>query len=298
MENTHRHQGFHPHRRAARINPPALSCARFLLFCLAWCLPFLIAPPARAQHACQHIKAGYSYYPPFSYQTPAGLEAGASIEVAKRAFEHMNVDVEMIQMPWARLLQETKDGNIDFITAAYRTDKRQPWASYSDIPIGYERIVAIHAGTFSEPNITLNDLRPKRGLIRRGDSHGQTVDTAIAKEQLTIFEVPEINDGLRMISADRADYFLTSDAVARNMLQQKTFPDLVFDRLEVDGEALYALFSRKSPCHHLLSRFNETLRNLYRQDLMPTVLVQYLRSVGSPLVLGMDGKITPPMMGN
>ncbi|WP_168173720.1 ABC transporter substrate-binding protein [Thalassospira sp. TSL5-1] len=277
---------------------PALSCAGFFLFFLACCLLFLLSSPVRAQQTCQHIKAGYSYYPPFSYQTADGREAGASVEVTKRAFAYMNVDIELIQMPWARLLQEAKDGHVDLITAAYRTEERQSWASYSNIPIGYERIVAIHAQTFNKAHITLNDLRRKRGLIRRGDSHGQMVDTAIAKQQLDVFEVPEIDDGLRMVSAGRADYFLTSDAVARNMLKQSTFPELVFDRLEVDGEALYTLFSRKSVCHHLLARFNETVRALYRHDLMPNALVQYLRSVGSPIVLGMDNKTTPSMLGN
>ncbi|RCK51625.1 hypothetical protein TH25_07965 [Thalassospira profundimaris] len=253
---------------------------------------------AREQEACHRISVGYSNYPPFSYQTADGRDAGASVEVAKRAFAKMNVMVELTQMPWVRLLQETRNGNIDFVTAAYRTKERQSWASYSDMPIGYERIVAIHAGIFHQDRLTLEDLRQKRGLIRRGDSHGQMVDTAIGKGQLDIFEVPEIDDGLHMLDAGRADYFLTSDAIARNMMQENTFPDLVFDRLDVDGEALYALFSRKSSCHALLTSFNDTIRTLYREDLMPTVLVQYLRSVGSPLVLGMDETIKPLMPAN
>ncbi|AUG53544.1 substrate-binding periplasmic protein [Thalassospira marina] len=274
----------------------ASLCLMAFLLMLLFQLPF--ARPASAQGTCDKVTVGYSYYPPFSYQSPDGGVHGASIEVAKRAFQKMDVNVELVQMPWARLLLETQNGGVDFITAAYRTRDRLSWATYSDIPIGYERIVAIHDKTIDIDNPSLEDLRRKRGLLRRGDSHGVEVDTAIAKNQLSITEVPEIEVGLRMITAGRADYLLTSDAVARDVLRNHDFPDLVFDRVNVAGEALYALFSKHSNCIVLADRFNETIRSLYQDDLMPTVLVQYLKSVGSPLIFGMAEDNGRNMLGN
>ncbi|OSQ42735.1 ABC transporter substrate-binding protein [Thalassospira sp. MCCC 1A01428] len=251
-----------------------------------------------AQQVCRNINVGYSYYPPFSYQDANGLVKGASVEVAKRAFNQMKVDVTLVQMPWARLLREAQDGSIDFIAAAYRTPDRLAWATYSDAPIGYERIVVIHDShpRFDEP--TLNDLRRQKGLLRRGDSHGPEVDQAIAKNILTVDEIPEIEVGLRMLDAGRADYLLTSDAVARDMLRQHLYPDLSFSRVKVAGEALYALFSQQSPCVALAEQFNQTIRNLHRQDLMPTLLVQYLKSVGSPLVVELASQSPTQDLGN
>ncbi|OSQ38274.1 substrate-binding periplasmic protein [Thalassospira mesophila] len=250
------------------------------------CIAALTLPRlAAAQGACNKITVGYSNYPPFSYQTDDGGVTGASIEVAQRAFRKMHIEVSTVQMPWARLLSEAERGTVDMITAAYRTDARRSWAVYADIPIGYERVVVIHDRTVQADVASLRDLRYRKGLLRRGDSHGPTVDRAIANKSINIETVPEIEAGLRMVSAGRADYLLSSDAVARNVLRERQYPELSYDRLDVNGEGLYALFSRRSPCSRLVEEFNRTLRQLNSEHLLPTVLVQYLQSVGSPLVV-------------
>jgi ABC-type amino acid transport substrate-binding protein len=252
---------------------------------IALCAVMLMRPSlAAAQARCTTIAIGYSYYPPFSYQDGHNDAKGASIEVAKRAFKQMNINVTMEQMPWARLLLEVKSGLVDFIPAGYRTQERLTWATYSDIPIGYERIVIIHDSRLKPSELTLNDLRSQKGLLRRGDSHGPDIDNAIAKRILKVDVIPDIEVGLRMLSVQRADYLLTSDSVARYMLRQYDDPDLSFSQLNVAGEALYAMFSQQSNCVELVEQFNLTIRNLYRQDLMPTTLIQYLKSTRSPLV--------------
>ena len=263
---------------------------------VALCAVMLTLPfPAASQEKCTTIIVGYSYYPPFSYRDGHNDAKGASIEVAKRAFKQMNIDVTMEQMPWARLLSEAQSGSVDFIPAGYRTPERLTWATYSDIPIGYERIVIIHDSRIKPGELTLNDLRSQKGLLRRGDSHGPDIDNAIAKRILKVDVIPEIEVGLRMLSVQRADYLLTSDSVARYMLRQYDDPDLSFSQLNVTGEALYAMFSQQSNCVELVEQFNLTIRNLYRQDLMSTTLIQYLKSVGSPLVTELAPKTNFPV---
>jgi polar amino acid transport system substrate-binding protein len=185
---------------------------------------------------------GAPEYPPFTgAQLP---NQGVLTEIAVAAFKKMGYEVIVQIKPWARVLQEGKDGDIDVVLAAWYTKEREEWFVYTtsmlDDPIGFykRKSMPISFKTYA-------DLKPYRIGVARGYAYPAEFFAA----NLQTEEATDDTQLLKMLEANRVDLVITGKWTGKYIVE-KDLPQFVGELEWIDPpvelQNLHACISKKA----------------------------------------------------
>ncbi|TYC63419.1 transporter substrate-binding domain-containing protein [Rhodobacterales bacterium] len=186
---------------------------------------------------------------------------GVFPDLAREILGKLQVSVEAgPELPWKRVLVTLENGGIDMITGAYRTEERLEKFAYS-VRVTVEEVAVFMRKTMVEQPGRLEDLIGLRGLIPFGASFGEQFDT-FASERLKVESHPfdDLSMNMRLLLEGKVDYFITSRQDGDRMIDQLNASDHL-DALAWPAmiNSVHFLFSRTSPCIHLLEAFDREL---------------------------------------
>lgn len=162
--------------------------------------------------SAEPVTAAQDPWPPFVQE---GNPPGISVELVSAAMKTQGYDFQMKIMPWARSIEEVKNGNIDFLIGTWYTDERSAYLRYSDhYAINQVKFIT-QANSDFEYN-GMGSLDGKSVGIVRGYGYGDDFLNA------PNFSRPEANNmaaNLRKLMAGRIDMTLEDEIVARSQMK-------------------------------------------------------------------------------
>ena len=214
-----------------------------------------LAVPARA---LEPVTLASTEFPPYTGERLAG--GGFLTRAIAMAFERSGYAVKTLFYPWTRALKVTRNGEVDGITAIWRTTEREQWLAFSDPIVSND--IGFYGRTEGAPWLReLADIKAQG--LRIGVVRGYAVPKALLELKPQFEETLNDAAGLRMLAAKRMDLVLIDRAVAHHLLQAQLAtlqPSLIWQNIVVESLPLHMALRRDSPRHApQLAAFNAGL---------------------------------------
>lgn len=222
--------------------------------------------PSKVQQPKEDIiRIGVIDYPPYEY-IENGTITGPGVEIVQEAFERMGKKYEMELYPWARLLEETKAGEIDVMLDVYYTKERAEYLIFSKEPYAIYPQTFIKRKGDSFSYRTLDDLSEYSIGIIRGFHYGIEFHEMIDNNELTVEYAKDINSNIEKLLKGRIDlvaetYYSAEDFIEKNALEdQLVIVDRSFDEL-----ISYVCFSKVNNLEVLRDQYDETIKQMRKE---------------------------------
>lgn len=217
------------------------------------------------------------HYPPYEIIDPAGVISGIDVEVARKAFEAVEIPIVVKTAPWKRILKNIEYGRIAGTITCSQRPGRDTYIHYSD-PISNAQQVFFSAvdtpisslKNFSDiANYTVTVVDGwgiQKELEYAGIDHLPTLDVSSGINAIVYRDVEFFYNG-----------FLTTQYQARVMgLENKIKATFLEDRGKTD---FHICFSKAYPEYKLLTqRFNEGLKLIKSNGVFDEIYQRYLKA--------------------
>ena len=246
-----------------------------LLSAYALSLAVMIAPAAGAAECTRLVVSADSDYAPLHWYDGKRL-TGASIEIATRALEALNIPFEVRYVgPFHRVLKAAESGEVAMIASLKMTHERQQYLAFTSVPLFVNPIAVFVARDRRFAYGGWKDLVGKRGAITLGNQFGGGFDEFM-RDNLTIETAQKTYMNFTKLDSGRIDYLLTgyySGMIYLNQTQQQDrFMPLRPFVSETDN---YLALSKASPCIKHLARINAQLEAMQKRGELRAVLQKF-----------------------
>lgn len=148
---------------------------------------------------------------------PHNCEAGADhegymVDIAREILAESGYTVEYINISWARALQMTREGQLDAVVGAFKTDA--PDFVFPDTPQGHSSIALFTHPDNGWTYNGLGSLPDQQLLVINGYSYTQELDRYIEQnqaeqEKIWVISGPSpLNRAIELLEQDRTDIFV------------------------------------------------------------------------------------------
>ncbi len=228
---------------------------------------------------------GWEPYAVYTFRDPVtGRVAGADVEVIEAALSPLDCDVELVELPWTRILLGLEHGDLDLASSASHTPERERWAYYTR-PYREAQIALFVRRGDSERWVlkSLADIAGQRFSLGTIAGYHYTDDIAALLKQESIASrvdsAVNYETNIRKLLHGHLDAYLVED-VAVMIAEAKALG--VLDRLErhplpLGGEPLHFVFSRATVDPALVEAVDERLQELKSNGTVARVIEKYLR---------------------
>ena len=212
----------------------------------------------------------------YAKETDKGLE-GPSVDLIKMLFSDYDIEIKPIALPWPRVLEYIKTGEIDAVAPIFYTSERAKFIEYS-IPFdAHETKVLVRRKHAFDFNIW-EDLIGRSGAIVRQRSEGEAFDK-FAAEHLKLIKVNSLDQILNMLVSGRIDYGI--DKMYDIMIRSKHLG--LSGQIEVLPRPVainqnYIGFSKKSPFTSYLPEINEKIIQLKKEGKIRDMVFTFIDS--------------------
>jgi polar amino acid transport system substrate-binding protein len=147
---------------------------------------------------------------------------GFLFDVLTEAARRAGLPAEIKVMPWARCIEETRNGEIDGVFVTFRTPEREPYLAFGAEALMVQRICFF---TKRDASIAydgrLENLSAYRIGVANKVSYGPAFDEAVRTGVLPAIEPANGPESLvRMLMAGRIDLFVLHDLEAIGLLKR------------------------------------------------------------------------------
>lgn len=225
---------------------------------------------------CTRLRAsGNPDYPPYLWKSLDGTTLeGAAADFIIRVGELAGVRIDVIHSgTWGRVQQLMREGSIDLIAGAFLTVPRMEYMDYFYPSFWQTRTVIWTQGKLDLAYDEWSDLVGIDGLTVIGNSFGQRFDV-YAERNLTIHQVPSLEQGLQMLSLGRAEYLIYEELPGKVIADHSGIDDIRSYDIPVTTESLYITMAHNSPCNTdaLRQRISQAIFKLVGDDVLDDML--------------------------
>jgi polar amino acid transport system substrate-binding protein len=231
-------------------------------------LAAIFAAPAPAAEPVQLVS---TEYPP--YMGAALPNGGITLDIVTRAFRRAGYEPTVTFRPWARALDEAKDGQYDGVVFVWRSPDREKWLAFSDaLPtnqIGFYKLKSERI-----PFRTLTDLRPYLIGVGRGYVNPPAFEAAGLNTENGLDD----GENLRKLAAHRLDMVLIDRGVAAYLLRgslARFADDLEWVDPPIEEQVQYLGMPLDRPGYQAkLAAFNRALASLYADGTVKSLVTE------------------------
>lgn len=228
------------------------------------------------------LTMGWDPWDPYHYRTPTGEVTGLDIELVEAAAEESGCEVDYKQGDFASLLQEIRQGEVDFLPGITPTAERETFARFST-PYRNETFnLWVRENEYGNyEDATLADLLEdgRRIGLTEGFIYGDEAEALMAQpeyeNQLVTARIGDLNL-LRLIDHD-IDAMIEDTAVATSLQRRYGLEDEV-EPLQpplVSGE-VQLMFSRESVDAETVEHFNRALETVIENGTRDEIVERYI----------------------
>jgi len=203
-------------------------------------------------------------FPPLQYADHAGVPQGPVVEVVRRVFDMLDIDVVIRVMPWVRSLDAVRKGEADAIFTAYRNPEREVFLDYSREVLLYQA-VGLYARNGDNRRFN-GDLESVKGTnigTVSTISYGRTFDRARDRKMFRTDRAEDIDTSFRKLMAGRVDFVVSNRFTGRHELARLGLTSEI-EELPMPIEVMpsHLAFSKARGHAKLRDRFDAALNEL------------------------------------
>ena len=221
------------------------------------------------------LKCGTNQFPPFSYADQQGHARGIEVDVVNEVGRRLGLSFSIEVMPWPRLIEKMKTGQLDCMFAAFITDERKQFMDFTHVPLHVSRLTVYTHKDRAFPFARMDDLHGKRlGMIR----DFKTVEAL--DQQLLKGDFAELVYGnnfeqlFEMLAQKRIDAVIVNDKVAELILGKRTDKAIVALPHALSSNAAFLTFTRQRDFRNLIARIDYALFEIVADGTYATLFKQ------------------------
>jgi polar amino acid transport system substrate-binding protein len=229
---------------------------------------------------CQFV-LGFDAWEPYQYADVGGRVAGIDIELVAAVVEGMGCQLTYQQGTWVDLLMSLKQGEVDILLGASKTEAREQFALFSDayrmeeFSLYIRKGDKVRAGYETITEFIQNDSRI--GIVE-DYVYGPNVSMLLDADETSKYFVNAIMGELnvaRLLDED-IDGYLEDSFVGASLLRRKALSKyIVAHGITIQTGNAYVMFSQKNVTQQQLSDFNTQLAKVKNSKTYQGILDKY-----------------------
>jgi polar amino acid transport system substrate-binding protein len=231
-----------------------------------------------AAEACS-LRVGWEPYAVFTFAGPKDEPAGVDIEVMREIAKDSGCAVEFRQLPWARILLELANGQIDATTSVKYIPERDAFAYFSVPYRAGELAVFTRRGeSGAMPLGQLRDVAAlgKKLTVINEYSYGEVLDNVLAEPAVAALteKAPDYATAIRMLVNGRTDAFLVEDVDVMLAEARALGASAAVERhpMYVPASEYHIMFSRASVSPEVVSVADRTIDRMLRSGRIQALI--------------------------
>ncbi|MFT5840401.1 MAG: polar amino acid transport system substrate-binding protein [Flavobacteriales bacterium] len=229
---------------------------------------------------CQFV-LGFDAWEPYQYLDVGDRVAGLDIELVTAVIEGMGCQLTYQQGTWVDLLMALKQGKVDILLGASKTEAREQFALFSDSYRMEEFSIYIRNGDDVRAGYkTLDEFiqnGSRMGIVEDyvyGPDVSMLLDDAKTSKYFMNAIMGEINVA-RLLDED-IDGYLEDSFVGASLLRRKALSNfIVAHGITIQTGSAYVMFSKKAVTQEQLSEFNIHLATVKNSQIYQDILFKY-----------------------
>lgn len=236
-------------------------------------------PAAVASVSCE-MTMGLDAWEPYQYMTVGNKVAGLDVELVQAVAKGMDCKLNVVQGSWLELLTLLKEGNVDFVLGASKTEDREKFAYFSE-PYRQERFQLYVRNEHA--NLDVADLKAfveaghKVGVVNEY-YYGDDVATLYADDKLRSMFIGAIISELNVarLLDEEIDGLLEDSFVGASLLRRKGLDKYIKPhKISMGNSDVYVMFSRASVTQEQVNQFNQAMEKLKNDGGYARLLDKY-----------------------
>ncbi len=227
------------------------------------------------------LTVGWDPWEPYQYQDVGGSVEGLDIELVEAMAERAGCDVMYEENDWAALLDRVREGAVDVVLGATKTEDRDAYARFSE-PYRSESfglfVRSGEAGNYGEK--TLRELLDKSFKI------GVTNQYIYGDEVTTLQDDPKYSAKFHAASVGEANFeslrnfqidgFLEDPFVAAAVIRRKGLhEDIEAHPIVIETGEVRLMFSRASVSEDVIKRVDAALAEMKQDGTYEEIMQKY-----------------------
>ncbi len=221
-----------------------------------------------------YVASGHPQWSPIMWQQDDKI-VGVGPDLVSKIFSDLKINISIPAVGrWDEVQAKARDGEVDVLVAAYKTDEREIYMDYSlayttdPIAVFAKRGVGFKFDKWE-------NLIGKRGIAMIGDSYGQKFDDFI-KAKLNVARVASAEDAFNLLISGKVDYFVHSLYAGEKLLAGKNMnAKIQIMPKPVAEENFYITISKKSPLVKYLPEINKLIGRYQADGTIANLLAKY-----------------------
>lgn len=190
---------------------------------------------------------------PYAYLDNNRQNQGLFVDYFEKVSEHEALKFNIIIMPWARAIEEVKQGRIDALLPTLYNKEREHFLIYPNQPfalLSQDVLIKRKDDPFTLDN-TPNDTSQRILAKVRSMAVNKSFAKLAARPNIATFETKDISSALKMLKQRRIDLFITDRKIAENTINDLNMTSsLTILTLPGDKAPSYLTFSKAFASRH------------------------------------------------
>ena len=247
-----------------------------VIISLSGCKPAEQTPAASAPAAPESVVAkvadcnltmGMDAWEPYQYMSVGNTVSGLDVELVQAVTAGMGCSLDVVQGSWVELLTLLKDGDVDFVLGASKTEEREQFAYFSE-PYRQERFqLYVRKEQAALPSDSLKafvEAGHKVGIVNEyyyGDEMAALYADDTLREQFVGAIISELN--MARLLDEEIDGLLEDSFVGASILRRKGLDKYIQPHsISLGASDVYVMFSQDSVSEAQVEQFNAGLVKL------------------------------------
>lgn len=210
------------------------------------------------------LKIGAVSYPPY-YYFEDGEFRGEFAEIAIEAFNRMDINYEIKEYPWSRMLEMLKIGDLDVLIDVYITEERLEYLDFS-----VEKYISYNEAFFKlvESDIDFNGEFSKLSGYKIGAVdgfyYGDSFEKAVSDGILNVEIVSSLDQSVLKLINQRIDLMVSPEVIGEKVIGELGYSNVV-ESIEpyVSSADSHFAFSKVNDLKKIRDDLDEIIRGMY-----------------------------------
>jgi len=229
--------------------------------CLQWCcfclLVVTLVIPQSVMAKKMVLKCGTNIFAPFGFVQDGKIQ-GIEVELMHEVGRRLGIEIELKIFSWAALLESMRFGTIDCMFAAFKTEDREKFMLYTNVPIHISSLVFyVHKDREMPFSGKITDLKNKRIGIVQGFKNPYNFERGERRQIYQVFRLRDLEINFKILQKHCIDAVLVNRHVGEYTLGQ----------LKMDGIYPLSVPLTATPAYITFSQFKETKEKNLIKDL-------------------------------
>ena len=228
----------------------------------------------------KHLNCATNEFPPFGFEkkvqgknTPIGVE----VEVFGLICKELNLTCKLEILPWKRMINQIKRGQIDCMFAAFKTKKREDFMSYTSVPFHVSNLTFfIESSNNSFKFTNLNSLKGKNICLVRGFTTTPDFDKSVKRGDFEIISLNEFDQCFKMVSKGKVDATLVNQEVGFTIMKKLNIKNVRPYKNPLFSKPAYLTFTKKRDFGSLPSQFGEKIFQILKSGQYKKIYEKYI----------------------